>query len=421
VGTPWPGARAVSLVRSGRFGGYRPSARGGESGECRRNLELSHDRGPDAIHDGAPRTGSRGSTGFGPKGRTSGIKCLTCGEHAAREACRSQGVPLARQIVGTEIRVAYPEEEIVLPHLRFNRDKRGYENTFLVHTHGTGGRRRGKPRSRILYWFRTPPGVRIGRAALDEDAIRLIEEHNPDVEFDWTRILKAQESPVESRTQQPDRRPRPRPRDTQPREAATRPAPIQNTSPPPEVADAIHAALHDEAPAFEPAVADEVDRQQTENVEPPEAEVIEEFLAEPRVEVPPLRPQPGDAISAVEGRLGAEGLSRLRARYSEVMARISETIADPERRDELKSQAERLNPDTWVTEAEMTAGLESYESVFESLRTVVGRRRRRRRRSGRQRNGDIQETRTEISNRGFPQEPSGEADEMDGLDTGEEQ
>jgi hypothetical protein len=164
-----------------------------------------------------------------------------------------------------------------------------------------------------------------------------------------------------------------------------------------------------------------VDRQQTENVEPPEAEVIEEFLAEPRVEVPPLRPQPGDAISAVEGRLGAEGLSRLRARYSEVMARISETIADPERRDELKSQAERLNPDTWVTDAEMTAGLESYESVFESLRTVVGRRRRRRRRSGRQRNGDIQETRTEISDPGFPQEPAGEADEMDGLDTGEEQ
>jgi hypothetical protein len=63
------------------------------------------------------------------------------------------------------------------------------------------------------------------------------------------------------------------------------------------------------------------------------------------------------------------------------MARISETVSDPARQEELKTQAERLNPDTWVTEAEVNAGLESYESVFESLRSVVGRRRRRRRRS----------------------------------------
>jgi hypothetical protein len=83
-----------------------------------------------------------------------------------------------------------------------------------------------------------------------------------------------------------------------------------------------------------------------------------------------------------EARLGSEGLSRLRARHAEVLARISEAVVDAVRREELKSQAERLNPDTWVTDAEVTQGLESYETVFESLRTVVGRRGRRRRRSG---------------------------------------
>ena len=41
--------------------------------------------------------------------------------------------------------------------------------------------------------------MRVGRSALDESAIRLIEEHNPDVEFDWTRILKGQDAPVEQR------------------------------------------------------------------------------------------------------------------------------------------------------------------------------------------------------------------------------
>jgi hypothetical protein len=71
-------------------------------------------------------------------------------------------------------------------------------------------------------------------------------------------------------------------------------------------------------------------------------------------------------------------MSRLRARHAEVLARISEKVTDTARRDQLKSDAERLNPDTWVTDAEVTAGLESYETVFESLRAVVGRRRKRR-------------------------------------------
>jgi hypothetical protein len=154
-----------------------------------------------------------------------------------------------------------------------------------------------------------------------------------------------------------------------------------------------------------------------DTVEPPEADLIEEFLAEPRVEVAVERPHAGDAISAVETRLGTEGLSRLRGRYSEVLARISETIADAQRQDELKTQAERLNPDTWVTDAEVTAGLESYESVFESLRSVVGRRRRRRRRSGRRpQEGDRQEMRNGASGSGPDDGLPNHGDEMDGLD-----
>jgi hypothetical protein len=156
--------------------------------------------------------------------------------------------------------------------------------------------------------------------------------------------------------------------------------------------------------------------------EPPETEMIEEFLAEPRVEFVSERPQPGDAISAVETKLGSEGLSRLRARYSEVMARISETVTDPVRHEELKSQAERLNPDTWVTAAEVTAGLESYETVFESLRTVVGRRRRRRRRSsGGPPGGDSQAMSSEGSQTAPEHEGAGEGEDTDGLDQPEEQ
>ena len=87
--------------------------------------------------------------------------------------------------------------------------------------------------------------------------------------------------------------------------------------------------------------------------------------------------------SAAQARLGTEGIVRLRGRYAEVLARIDDRITDAVRREELKQQAERLNPDSWVTDDEVRAGLEQYEAVFESLRTVVGRRRKRRRRGGR--------------------------------------
>ena len=188
--------------------------------------------------------------------------------------------------------------------------------------HSGGSRRRGKPRSRILYWFRTPPGVRVGRAALDEEAIKLIEEHNPDVEFDWTRILKGEA---------PERRSRERER---PEERPAESGPIEESAP----NEVVDAAAGLDAPS---------------------------------------------ESSVAEAKLGAEGLARLRARHAEILARISEGIPDPARRDELNSQAERLNPDTWVTAAEVAAGLESYETIFESLRTAVGRRRKRRRRKPR--------------------------------------
>ena len=255
--------------------------------------------------------------------------------------------------------------------------------------HAETGRRRGRPRSRILYWFRTPPDVRIGRAALDEDAIRLIEEHNPDVEFDWTRILKGQDAPIESKPLPPDRRGKPRPREfpprPQPAPAAVEPS-VEPAAAPEQPADTFPDAREETLERREELIERRDEPfQQDESIQPIDDRVDQAAIDELLSDAPP-GPGPGEAVAAPPSsamvRLGSEGLSRLRARHSEVMARISETVTDPVRRDELKSQADRLNPDTWVTDAEVSAGLESYETVFESLRTVIGRRRRRRKRSG---------------------------------------
>jgi hypothetical protein len=156
--------------------------------------------------------------------------------------------------------------------------------------------------------------VRVGRAPLDEEAIRLIEEYHPHIRFDWPQILKGEDE-------------------------VSGPVPVARPS-------------REESPAARPA---------------------------PEPEPPPVREERQDPVSPAHSRLGSEGLGRLRARYADVLAAISRRVSDEQRRDDLKTQAERLNPDSWVTDDEVQAGLEQYEAVLASLRDVIGRRRRRKR------------------------------------------
>ncbi len=157
----------------------------------------------------------------------------------------------------------------------------------------------------------------MGRAALDEEAIRLIEEHHPQIHFNWPQILNGEDEPAP---------PEP-PRRAEPAERAEPTAP--------------------------PAVP-----------------------AGPGPVPPPEHEEP---LSPAHARLGSEGLARLRARYADVSATISRRVQDDVRRQQLQELAERLNPDSWVTADEVQRGLDEYESVLASLREVVGRRRRRKR------------------------------------------
>ena len=183
-----------------------------------------------------------------------------------------------------------------------------------------------------MYWFRTPPGIRVGRGPLDEDAIRMLEAQNPEVQFDWTRILKAQ-PPSDPRKAAPgDERERERGRDKK----------RQRTQQPPRT-------IADSAMPGSP----------------------------PALDVPPAEPEPVISVvheeptSAAHARLGSEGLGRLRARYSEMLARIGDRVVDVERQNELKLLAERLNPDAWVTDTDVADALEGYEATFAALRAEL--------------------------------------------------
>ena len=232
-------------------------------------------------------------------------------------------------------------------------------------------RRRGRARTRILYWFRTPPGVKVGRSPLDESAMRSIEERHPDIEFDWTRILKEQPPPeAAARPPVPERRgPR--------RQSEPRPSKERRSTPPMEVPPSVAPEAVAPIALPEPPIA----------AEGPLPMPVAEGTPDPERSGPGdigIDDRPGTPAHA---RLGPEGVHRLRIRHAEILARIVERVSDPVQQDELKGQVERLNPDRWVTEEEVRLGLEQYESVLEALRSVVGQGRRRRRRSVAPRDG----------------------------------
>ena len=75
-----------------------------------------------------------------------------------------------------------------MPFVRFSRDRRGYEHLYLVESNEHG-------RSRVIYWFRTPPGVKVGRSPFDAATQRSLEQQYPDVTFDWPQIVAARMPP----------------------------------------------------------------------------------------------------------------------------------------------------------------------------------------------------------------------------------
>src|SRR3954465_15756782 len=71
---------------------------------------------------------------------------------------------------------------------RFNRDKGPEEHFYLVEPASNHG---GKWKPPGFYWFRTPPGVRVGREPFDESVRRALEAQYPGISFDWRSIVEA--------------------------------------------------------------------------------------------------------------------------------------------------------------------------------------------------------------------------------------
>jgi hypothetical protein len=226
-----------------------------------------------------------------------------------------------------------------VPFLRLSRDQRGYETTILLHAAHPGGR------PRVLYWYRSAPGVRVGRPALDEDAIRTIEEQHPDIEFDWPHILEVRAAAIVEVERRPERGPRGRGGDAERRKAVRlrdgAPASVSADSETPEPspeADASGDAATSDA-VLNDALDDEVNDQ-----------------------------QPGHAPDLLAELVGRDIATRLRARYAEINARIHQMPVDESTRAAWHTRAERLNPDSWLTPDEILHGVSRADELFDALR-----------------------------------------------------
>jgi hypothetical protein len=269
-----------------------------------------------------------------------------------------------------------------LPFLRFARDKRGYETTALVHAFRG---RHGRTRQKLLYWFRTPPSVKVGRPALDEEAIRWIEEHNPDIDFDWQKIL-ASTPPPSPLAEDPNGRRGRRGKADRRGSGGQRPAPPRQTVPPMPEAD--FQASIDDLNLLEPPDQIVVDsEEEAPEEEAPEEQAPEEQALE-QLTHPDAEELPVGTRSPVETIVAREQVIRLRARYAELQARITERGGEAARIEALRAQADPLNPDSWVTVDEAKKGLEEFEARIRDLRAALGLRpRRRSRRGGRRHRG----------------------------------
>lgn len=204
-----------------------------------------------------------------------------------------------------------------MPFLRVIRDKRGYETTYLMHWHREGTRQR----SRILYVFRTPGAVRVGRESFAPEVLRQIEAQHPGITFDWKSVFANQQI-------------------------------VEST---PELRRARKRKPGTDEPEAPPTSKEEP---QTQTAAPP-----------PRPSIP----------STLQGATPDEQIAFLNELYPSIRERIPQRTSDPSRLEALTALAERLNPAAWTDADQIAEGLVRAAEALDRLSRVFSRRRRRRR------------------------------------------
>ena len=217
-----------------------------------------------------------------------------------------------------------------MPYLRLTADRRGFENTFLLHVAAPG------EAPRVLYWYRTAPGLRIGRPALDDGAMRMLEDQFPDIDFDWPYILDmGAMTPVEVEAPVPPRKRKPRRPDAD------------------DIADDVYRDVAAVAPDDAPRPAAAEDR-------PPD---------DPAPAAAPHASHRPDLLADLLGRGIA---SSLRARHEQIRAEVeAHAWADGAARAAVEARLAAIDPDGWTTPDAVLGGMARIDAEVEAVRRTL--------------------------------------------------
>jgi hypothetical protein len=199
-----------------------------------------------------------------------------------------------------------------VPFIRSSRDKRGFDHTYVMHAYRAAG---GAQRGRVLYLFRSPAGLKVGRQPLDAEVREALEHTHPDLTFDWAALAR------DSAAGRVDEREWDRGRD---RARPPRPQPPAERR---------------------PAAA-------------PEA--------------------PVDA-SLVARTLGGGAAGQLRTRYRDMVERVTRRARTVGERDALLARLSKLDPDAWPDAAGVKASAGMFEAEMKAIALALPSRRRGRR------------------------------------------
>src|SRR5687767_8699735 len=129
-----------------------------------------------------------------------------------------------------------------------------------------------RQRSRVLYVFRTPGGVRVGRDPLAPEILREIEGRHPDIAFEW-KVIRDNQQIIEPAVEQRRRRPRSEPGEPPvaspaPVQPAAEAAPVEAVERATPVPSALSGATADEQITFlnewYPAIRERIEKRVTD-------------------------------------------------------------------------------------------------------------------------------------------------------------
>ena len=226
-----------------------------------------------------------------------------------------------------------------MPYLRYSRDKRGYEHTYVLH----GSRAGGRPR--ILYWFRTPPHVVVGRDALDEEGTKAIEASHPGLDFDWSKMRRERPKPPSRSVTMPERMKKGNRR--------SGPAPVKAS---PGVSKEKVPALEVEAKTTSGSVS--------QVVPGPSGGAASLESAISTSSTQPLE----HPVSAL---LGDEMLVKLRSVYAELDQQLQSAQLTESSKNEFVSRVQSLNPDSWLAGEEVILRIEKFDSEVAAIQGLL--------------------------------------------------